>query len=141
MAAAIALWRQFPRKIRADLQLHYGRRISEWLRPNFTMSSSELLDLLDGLPETSKYKGALRGFRHGVDYEWAPEEYRAAAVARQLAPLDNKDGDLSVSVMLYESYFSPVERAILETQQKVASDRIAKARAKVRRDLYGKAVS
>lgn len=105
------------------------------------MSSRELLVLLNGLPDASRLKGAIRGRPFGVEYDWAPEEYRAAAVARQQAPL-NEGGDLTVTRKVYEAYFSPVERAILEAQQQADSDAVARARAHVRRGAYGgKAVS
>jgi hypothetical protein len=100
------------------------------------MSSRELLELLDGLPDRSKYKGAVRGAPFGVEYEWAPEEYRDAALARQLAPL-NDDGDMSVSKMLYEAYFSPVERMLLETKQQRDSDRIDNARRFIQGSALG----
>lgn len=108
------MWREFPTQIRSDLQLHYGRHIRDWHRGE--MSSAELVDLLNGLPETSRYKGARRGLPFGVEYEWAPEEYRMAALARQLAPL-NDDGDLTIPRLLYEAYFSPVERVVMERKQ------------------------
>ena len=133
MPLAIAKWRLFPGKLRADLQHHYGRHIRDWHTGE--MSSSELVDLIDGLPETSSYKGALRGWRHGVEYEWAPEEYRAAAVARQLAPLDD-DGDMAVTRALYEAYFSPVERAKIEAKQQQDANAVAEARAHVLRGAY-----
>lgn len=135
MAPAIALWRLFPTQIEADLQQFYnGRRIAEWHRGE--MSSRELLALLNGLPDRSKYKGAFRGYQFGVDYEWAPEEYRQAAIARQQAPL-NDDGDMSVSKMLYEAYFSPVERLAMETKQQREADRVDRARKFVHAGMLG----
>ena len=58
MVEACRIWRLFPAQIESDLALHYGRSIGEWHRRDFTMSSRELLVLLDGLPETSKFKEA-----------------------------------------------------------------------------------
>lgn len=100
------------------------------------MSSRELLVLLNRLPDLSRLKGAIRGRPFDVDYDWAPEEYRAAAVARQQAPL-NEGGDLVITRKVYEAYFSPVERVILESKQKADSDAVARARAHVRRGAYG----
>jgi hypothetical protein len=88
--------------------------------------------LLKALPDQSRFKGALRGRPHGVEYDWSPEEYRAAAVARQQAPL-NKDGDMTITRKVYEAYFSPVERSILEARQAADSERVARARNHVRR--------
>jgi hypothetical protein len=123
----------FPTQIEADLALHYGCSIGDWHRG--TMSSRRLLVLLDGLPDRSRFKGAVRGRPFNVDYDWAPEEYRAAAVARQQAPL-NKDGDLTVTRKVYEAYFSPVERTILEARQQADSEMAAKGRNHVRRGLF-----
>jgi hypothetical protein len=67
----------------------------------------------------------------------APRQYRAAAVARQQAPLNN-DGDMTVTRKVYEAYFSPVERTILEARQQAESESVAKARAHVRRGAYAK---
>ena len=115
MLTAIALWRRFPKQIATDLRAHYhDARIEQWHRGE--MSSYELVDLLAGLPDHSRYKGAIRGLPFGVDYEWSEAEYRAAALVRQMAPL-NDDGDMPVTRPLYEAYFSPVERAQLEAQQ------------------------
>jgi hypothetical protein len=101
------------------------------------MTSRELLSLLDNLPERSSYKGALRGAAFGVDYEWSTSEYREAAVARHLAPLDSENGDMQVSRMLYESYFSPVERAIIEMKQTTDAHRTEKARRYIFKGLLG----
>lgn len=106
------------------------------------MTSRELLTLLEGLPETSRYKGALRALPYGLQYEWAPEEYRAAALARQLAPL-NEDGDMTIPRPLYESYFSPVERMKIEAEQEREATRLERGRNFVLGNMLGlrKAVS
>jgi hypothetical protein len=129
------VWRLFPNQIESDLELHYGLSIGEWHRGE--MRSRRLLVLLNGLPDRSKFKGALRGYPFGVDYDWAPEEYRAAAVARQQAPLNN-DGDLTVTRKVYEGYFSPVERKLLEDKQQADSELIDKARKHIRAGAYGR---
>lgn len=68
MVEALRIWRRFPRQIASDLQLHYRRHIREWLGCVFTMSSLELLELLDGLPETSKFKEASERWLRVVEY-------------------------------------------------------------------------
>lgn len=135
MLRAIGLWKRFPATIRADLQLYYGRHIREWLRPCFAMSSGELIDLLYGMPETSKYKGALRGYPFGIDYEWCQEEYRSAALVRQLAPLD-ESGDMPLTRPLYTAYFSPLERQAIEAQRNAAQVQKAIGRAHILSGLY-----
>jgi hypothetical protein len=132
---AMPLVASFPHQIEADLQSVYGRRIAEWHRGD--MSSRELLALLENLPERSSYKGAVRGAAFGVDYEWSAEEYREAALARQLAPIDGENGDMQVSQMLYESYFSPVERAVIEMKQATDAHRAEKARRYIFKGLLG----
>lgn len=68
MVQALAMWRLYPRQIRADLQHYYpGRHIKEWHTCDFTMSSSELLDLLDGLPDDSQFKGVSERFYRVVE--------------------------------------------------------------------------
>lgn len=133
MDRAIGLWKWFPRQIRADLRQYYHLDIRQWHRGE--MDSAELIDLVDGLPEASRYKGALRGYPYGVGYEWSPEEYRQAAVARQMAPLDD-NGDMSVPRKLYEAYFSPVERLVMEARQKAAAVNIAGAKRVMNSGLY-----
>lgn len=85
------------------------------------MSSAELLDLLDGLPDTSRYKGALRGYPFGLEYEWAPEEYREARIAKELAAMNSANGDLTVALD-YTGIFSPRERMAIEAQKKAADE-------------------
>ncbi len=101
------------------------------------MSSREFMALLDGLPAKSRYKGALRGAPFGLEYDWAPEEYRDAALARQLAPL-NSDGDMQVSRPLYEAYFSPAERSAIEAKQKADKENRQGAKSAFRSGLYAR---
>jgi hypothetical protein len=51
---ALQVWRLFPTLIESELSLHHRRSIGEWHRG--TMSSRELLVLLAGLPDTSRFK-------------------------------------------------------------------------------------
>lgn len=68
MVEALKLWRLFPTQIESDLQINcHGRRISEWHRG--TMSSRELLTLLDGLPDDSKFKEASERTFWIVEYQ------------------------------------------------------------------------
>lgn len=53
------MWRQFPREIASDLSRFHHRRIAEW--HGGTMSSYELLELLEFLPEDGAFKAAVRG--------------------------------------------------------------------------------
>ena len=139
MLSVMPIWASFPNQIEADLQSVYGRRIEEWHRGE--MSSRELLSLLDNLPERSNYKGAVRGAAYGVPYDWSPAEYREAALARQLAPIDGESGDMQVSKPLYESYFSPVERVVIELKQTADAHRAEKARRFIVNGALGKAVN
>lgn len=136
VTTAIARWKPFAAKIEADFRQHYhGITVAQWHRGE--MSSREFLVLLDELPEQSRYKGALRGAPFGLDNEWSSEEYRMAALARQLAPLSN-DGDLNVTYALYHAYFSPVERAIFEAKEKAAEENKQGAQSVIRSGLYAR---
>ena len=57
--AALWIWRQFPRQIASDLSQFHHRRIAEW--HDGTMSSYELLELVEHLPDRGAYKTACRG--------------------------------------------------------------------------------
>lgn len=67
MWEAIAIWRLFPRQIRSGLSLYHHRSIGEWHRGE--MSSAELLELLDELPETSKFKEASERTLRVLEYD------------------------------------------------------------------------
>jgi len=101
------------------------------------MSSRELLVLLDSFPDESRFKGALRGHRYGLAYEWSAQEYRTAAFIRQQAPL-SASGDMTVTRPLYEAYFSPLERLIMDAQQQADVSAKTKARNHVLVGLYAK---
>lgn len=53
------LWRQYPKQIASDLSQYHHRRIKEW--HDGTMSSYELLELLEFMPERGAFKTAARG--------------------------------------------------------------------------------
>lgn len=101
------------------------------------MSSSELIDLLDWLPDISNYKGALRGIPFGLDYEWSPEEYRQARIAKELAAMNSQDGDLALG-RDYTALFSPVERSVIEAQKRAASENTSGARRATMAALYAR---
>lgn len=134
MDRAIGLWKWFPRQIRADLRAHYhGVDIGQWHRGE--MNSAELIDLLEELPDASRYKGALRGYPYGVKYEWADEEYRQARIAKELAAAHSADGDLTMG-RDYTAIFSPVERLVIEAQKKAMATNVSGARAVANAGLY-----
>jgi hypothetical protein len=55
---ALWVWRQFPREIASDLSEFHHRRIAEW--HDGTMSSYELLELLEFMNERGAFKAAAR---------------------------------------------------------------------------------
>lgn len=71
------MWRQYPTEIAFDLSFEHKRHISEWHRG--TMSSRELLELIEPLPARSAFKTALR------KGDWSDEEYRQARLVNELA--------------------------------------------------------
>jgi hypothetical protein len=76
---ALWVWRQYPRQIASDLSQYHHRRIAEWHRGD--MSSYELLELLEFMPDRGAFKKAVRG------NEWSEEEAIWAQVANELAIL------------------------------------------------------
>jgi hypothetical protein len=135
---AVAIWRIAPAQIEAELPKYCpGRHIREWHASDFTMSSRELLVLLGSFPDKSRTKGALRGHRYGLPYEWCADEYRTAAFIRQQAPL-SASGDMTVTRPLYEAYFSPLERLIMDAQQQADVSAKTKARNHILVGLYAK---
>lgn len=76
MTTALAIVRVFPREIRADL-VDRQRSIGEWWRGE--MSSAELLDILEFLPDTSAYQTARRGG------DWSTEQYLQARLIKEVA--------------------------------------------------------
>lgn len=59
MLEAQWIWRQYPRQIASDLSQYHHRRIKEW--HDGTMSSYELMELLEFMPERGAFKSAARG--------------------------------------------------------------------------------
>lgn len=101
------------------------------------MSHRQFLSLLDGLPDKSRYKGALRGAPFGLPYEWAPEEYRDARIAKQLLAMCTPiGGDATVGKLDYAGLFSPVERWAIESKQKAAQEDRTGAKSAIRAGLY-----
>ena len=109
---AIATWRWYSREIGADLARFYpGRSIYEWLRGE--MDSTELLMLIDGLPDESQFKTwAERGG------DWSEAQYIAARTANELA-LARADG---------AGYTPELIRSPAQKQAEFDKDRLAHMR-------------
>ncbi len=56
---ALWIWSQYPREIASDLSQYHHRRIAEW--HSGEMSSYELLELLEFMPDKGAFKTAVRG--------------------------------------------------------------------------------
>lgn len=76
---AVWLWRQFPRQIANDLSRFHHRRIAEWHQEK--MSSYELLELLEFMPEQGVFQKAIRCG------EFSEEEQVSRHIASELARL------------------------------------------------------
>lgn len=74
------------------------------------MSSRELLELLECMPEESEYKRALDGYPYGVERDWTRVEYLAA---RHVAEIAASRGTFDP-----EGLVSPVEQAITAMKAK-----------------------
>jgi hypothetical protein len=70
------------------------------------MSSRELLELVDHMPDESEYKRALAGYPFGVERDWTKAEYRMARLVAEVA-VGNNSLDLDDMV-------SPVEHAVVK---------------------------
>jgi hypothetical protein len=116
VTTALPIWILYPTQIESGLSLFHHRHIREWLTKDFTMSSRELLVLLEELPETSLFKIArdrtYRVVRHldevktfttygrlsddvellaeGV-VDWTKAEHVQARIARELAVFNAQD--------------------------------------------------
>lgn len=93
------------------------------------MTSREFLVLLDELPEKSRYKGALRGRRYGVAYEWSWEEYMRSFIVRELIKLTGSSAD---------GLHSPVEQRILDMKRESESENRRGAQSLIHEGLYRK---
>lgn len=76
---ALWIWRQFPGQIASDLSQYHHRRIAEW--HSGEMSSFELLELLQWMPERGAFKTSARG------NEYSEEEHVWRHIANELARL------------------------------------------------------
>ncbi len=79
LTAAQELWRRYPGEIAADLRRDYGVRVADWHRG--TMSSHELLELLEHADSDGAFKTAVR--------QGEPSQQRKAVlqIANELAIL------------------------------------------------------
>lgn len=78
---ALWVWRQFPRQIASDLSQYHHRRIAEWHKGE--MSSYELLELLEYMPERGAFKTALR------KGEYSEEEIIWRHIANRLSRIES----------------------------------------------------
>ena len=76
---ALWIWSQYPREIASDLSQYHHRRIAEW--HSGEMSSYELLELLEFMPDRGAFKTAVRGG------DWDEEQEVWAQIANELAIL------------------------------------------------------
>lgn len=73
------IWRQFPRQIASDLSRFHHRRIAEWHRGE--MSSYELMELLEFMPDEGAFRRALRSG------EYSEQEMTWRHIANEIARL------------------------------------------------------
>lgn len=145
--------------------MYYRRSIAEWLKPDFTLSSRELLVLLDEFPETSKFKETLERGRRIVEYIGynpsmeqgslllkpaygrLPQDVRVVAeyvdwtLDQRLAARQVRE---QIAARSYAEGFTadythleePLREFLNARERNKKSDLIAKARAHARRGLY-----
>lgn len=93
------------------------------------MSSREFLVLLDELPDRSRYKGALRGFRYGVPYEWSQEEYMQSWAVRELVKLTGSN---------FDGLHSPAEQRAIDIKKAAEAENRRGAKSVIHAGLYRK---
>lgn len=82
---ALWIWRQFPKQIASDLSQYHHRRIADWHRGTvdehgeLILSSYELLELLEYMPERGAFKTAMRGGEWPLDRKIAAEQFNELA--------------------------------------------------------------
>src|ERR1700758_1497715 len=76
---AQTIWSMYPGQIAADLRRYYNVRIADWHQGH--MSSYEMLELLEFLPDEGVFKTALR------DGEWSQRQHALFQCANELAIL------------------------------------------------------
>ena len=92
------MWRQFPRQIASDLSRFHHRRIAEW--HSGEMSSYELLELVEHLPETGAYKAALRRGGYTVDQAMIAELFNETARFRHQDTLEARGPQIEPNIHL-----------------------------------------
>lgn len=118
---ALWIWRQYPRQIASDLSQYHHRRMKEW--HDGTMSSYELMELLEFMPETGAFKSAARGGEYSGDQKVWVQIANEIAVLRA-AYVQGVKGEEYGSMIFY----SPVK--LREMADK------AEAQAEVRESFY-----
>lgn len=88
MLEALWIWSRYPRQIASDLSQFHHRRIADWHRGrrdeygDLVLSSYELLELLEFMPEEGAFKKAARGGRQTRAERVAEEHYNETARIR-----------------------------------------------------------
>ena len=156
---ALKLWRLFPTQIRGGLSLYHHRSIGEWHRGE--MSSGELLDLLDELPEDSKFKEAAERTFWVVEYQGDDADLKGkllqiAAIGRK-PPSDTKlvatyvdwtyDRKLAARTVRelialrgggdFSNLTEPVEAIMADRQARKDAARVDLGRSQIHSGLYG----
>lgn len=107
MGEALWLWRQFPRQIASDLSRFHHRRIADW--HDGTMSSYELLELLEFMPDDGAFKAAMRNGEFSHDQQiW---RYIATELAKLRATTHVVHGGESYSPRIYPTLAEMKEMA------------------------------
>lgn len=121
---ALKFVRAYPHEIEADLAFR-GIDIADWHRGD--MSSRRLLVLLEGLPEGSLFKTALR------DGDWGLDEYIQAGVLNELRLLRTDQAAVNGHKMEVSFVESPAQ---IERRQETEREHEAQ-RAGILAQLYG----
>lgn len=121
MREALWIWRQYPRQIASDLSQYHHRRIKEW--HDGSMSSYELLELLEFMPERGAFKTAARGGEYSGDEKVWVQIANEIAILRA-AYVPKVDG---------EKWGSQIHLSPLKIKELIKKD---EAQAEVRESFY-----
>jgi hypothetical protein len=159
---ALLLWRRFPTQIEADLRIHcHGLRIADWHQGR--MSSRELLVLVHGLPDTSKYKEAAQRTLRVVLYcgegehkgklfltpaigkpsrdvvtiaeyiDWTFEQKLLARNAREVASMRNDGRDTQPDLT---GLIEPLQQILLDRERRIEEQKRTGVQRHIHAGLY-----
>lgn len=139
--AAVWIWRQFPRQIAVDLRRFCGLHIKHWHRGtrgpdgDLILSSYELLELLEYLPESGAFKTAAeRGGRWPTWQQMLAESVNESYRLRAAYHVVNGGEDAAFDTEPFE-FVDPIDRERREQFKAVAAEQAAQSQSNFEAEL------